>query len=207
MKSYPVKLVRRTASGKGGARALRRKGLVPAVLYGEGGENIAVGGDPRELVKVLLSPTGRNTVLEVELEGEAKHFAIVRDYQVHPFKRKLLHVDLLRVTEQTQLVVDIPLKLSGKSAGEQKGAKLLQVARTLRVRCTAGNIPTEIAIDVTPYDIGESLYSTAVPLPDGVEGAFRNHFPIFSVSQLRAATAEEEEGEEDGEDAAEAAES
>jgi large subunit ribosomal protein L25 len=172
--------------------------MVPGILYGEKQENITIGIKPRDVVDILRSSRGANSILNIEVDG-SKHLGVIRDYQVHPVQRKLLHVDLLRVLPETVLKVSVPVKLEGRSVGEEKGAKLILAAREIKVFCQVDNIPECLSIDVTPYDLGFSYYSRDLQLPAGITLANRGVFPIFSVLGNRGLfhdEAEEAEAEE-----------
>jgi large subunit ribosomal protein L25 len=194
MDTIDLNVATRVPKGKGGARQLRAKGMVPGVLYGEGQDNISIGLKPRDVVDILRSPRGSNSILNIEVDG-SKHLGVIRDYQVHPVQRKLLHVDLLRVLPDTVLKVSVPVKLEGRSAGEEKGAKLILAAREIKIFCQVDNIPENISIDVTPYELGFSYYSRDLVLADGMHLANTGVFPIFSILGIRVLQDEEEEEE------------
>ncbi len=196
MDAIAIKVNTREALEKSGARACRRAGRVPGVLYGEGRENEHVDADPRDVIRILRSDYGPNTMLKLQVNGDPEQLAVIRDYQVHPFKRKLLHVDFLRVTPDTEITAAVPVRLLGRSQGEQRGCKLILVARDIKLRCRAGSVPKHIDIDVTEFEEGYTFYSDQLELPEGVTAAYRTNFPIASVTHLR--TAEEEAEEEEG---------
>jgi len=208
MNAVPIKITERTQIGKGSVGKLRNTGVVPGTLYGQKSAAVTVGLDPRDVIRVLRTNRGQNTALALEWDGnipeggDSTTIAVIRDYQVHPVKRKLLHVDLLRVQPDTSLVVTIPIKTSGKSVGEERGAKLVHVTRELKVRCRVDAIPDNIVVDVTPYGLGFTMYARDLDYPEGVEPAFKSNFPIFSISEPRVyeeETEEEAEGEGEGE--------
>ena len=203
MNTVPIKISERTETGKSGATKTRAAGLVPATLYGHSAGAVTVGLDPKEIIRVLRTSRGQNTALSLDWggkipeSGDATNMAVIRDYQIHPVKRKLLHVDLLRVEADTSLVVTIPVKTTGRSVGEERGAKLVHVTRELKVECRLDAIPDSIVIDVTSYGEGFTMYARELDYPEGVQPAFKSNFPIFSISQQRAAApAEGDEGEE-----------
>jgi large subunit ribosomal protein L25 len=200
MNTIDLTVTTRVPSGKGGARQLRAKGMVPGILYGDGQDSLAVGVQPRDIVDILRSPRGSNSILTIECDG-SKHLGFIRDYQVHPVRRKLLHVDLLRVQPETVLKVNVPVNLKGRSKGETRGAKLILAARELKILCAVNEIPESIDIDVTEYEEGFSFYSRDLKLPEGLQLANRGTFPIFSIMTARAILEEEVEEGEDGEGA------
>ena len=195
MDAVAIKVQTRDALGKSSSRASRSSGRVPGVVYGEGGDSQHIEADPRDIIRILRSEYGSNTLLKLEVSGGEEQIVVLRDYQVHPFKRKLLHVDFLRVSEDTELTVSVPVRLRGKSVGEQRGSKLVLVARSLKVRCRAGAVPREIEVDVTDFEEGYTFYAEQLEFPDGVSPAYRTNFPVASVTRLRSEI-EEEEGEE-----------
>jgi len=203
METVEIKISTRTEVGKIGVAKVRSDGKVPGVLYGQNADSICVGMDPRDIIRVLRSSRGQNTPLELGWEGDSSEglgtLALIRDYQVHPVKRKLLHVDLLRVEPSTTILAMVPIVCVGKSEGEERGGKLVRVTREIKVRCRVDQIPENLELDVTPYSLGFTMYSKDLTFPEGVEPAFRGNFPIFSISEVRVLM-EEEEVETEGEE-------
>lgn len=212
METIELKLSTRVPKGKGAARATRRAGMVPGIIYGITDKNTAIAISPREIIRVIGSPRGRNSVLNLTTDSGDNQLAIIRDYTVHPVSRKLLHVDFMRVREDSVLTLNVPMRYNGRPVGVDKGARLVPVVQELKIECRADQIPETIDVDVTPFDLGDSLYSQDVVLPEGVTPAFRTNFPVLTVSQIRVlevdAPVSDEEGEEgeEGEEAAEGAE-
>jgi len=205
METTDLTVTTRVPKGKGGARQLRAKGLVPGILYGDGQDNVAIGIEPRGFVDILRSSRGSNTILNIEIDG-VKQLGVIRDYQVHPVRRKLLHVDLFRVQPETVLKVNVPVNIQGRSVGESRGARLILATRELGVLCAVNDIPKGIDIDVTDYEEGFTFYSRDLELPDTLQLANRGTFPIFSIMVARILLEDEEEEEVEGEEGAEGAE-
>ena len=199
----------REGLGKGPNRRLRAAGQVPGVLYGNGNEPTALSFQPKEVVKLLEGPLGRNTVANVTIDG-ASRLAIIKDYQVHPWKRKLLHVDFMEITESTPLTLKVPFKRVGHSPAEKLGAKVEQHRDIVKIRCTAANIPAAVEFDMTTLvgDFAEVSISD-VTLPEGVEAVFRKEYKLLRMkvpsAAALAAAEEDEAGEAAGGDAGEEA--
>jgi large subunit ribosomal protein L25 len=185
----------RSETGKGPNRRLRAAGEVPGVIYGNGNEPVALALDPKAVVKLLDSPLGRNSVAQISVDG-AERMAIVKDYQVHPWKRKLIHIDFMEITDETVLTLHIPFKLVGQSPMEKLGAKVEQHRDVLKVRCKAADIPSAIEFDMTPItgEFAEVMLSE-VTMPENVEALFRKDFKLIRMKISAAPPEEEGEGE------------
>lgn len=186
MEAITVKAQVRTEGGKGPARRLRVAGNIPAVLYGAGVDPQPVTVASKELVGILQSGRGKNTLLSVELEGQTPALALIREHQVHPVKRKLVHVDFMRVQADKPVTVVVPFVTEGKSAAEKLGGRLRIISRELTVKCLPQDIPSEIRYDVSPLATGKTIYASEIPLPSTVSGAWRNNFAVLSVNAPKA---------------------
>src|SRR5579863_10407942 len=166
--SMPVlKAESRTAAGKGGARRLRRSGLVPAIAYGRGLPSTPIAVGPKEVAVILKSELGKNTVIELQV-GEAKRLAMIRDFTLHPVDRTLEHVDFVEVKLDRPVDVDVPLIPTGKPVGVAKGGVLRVVHRLVPVRCLPDRIPVKIETDVTHLELGQHVATQDLKLPEGV---------------------------------------
>lgn len=159
----------RTESGKGAARRLRNSGQIPAVAYGKDLPATSLAVTPKDIVSVLKSERGQNTVLEVKVDGGSDLLVMIKHYSYHPVSRALEHVDFVQVKLDQPVDVDVPLITTGKPAGVTLGGVLRQVFRTLPVRCLPDRIPLKIETDVTNLDLGEAISTKDLALPEGVE--------------------------------------
>jgi large subunit ribosomal protein L25 len=159
---------RRTESGKGPSNRLRRTGQIPAIAYGKDLAALQVAIAPKELVKVLGSDHGKNSVIELAIEGGDKLTVMVRDYAYHPISRQLVHADFLAVKLDQPVDVSVPLLATGKAKGLVLGGIVQQIFRTISVRCLPEQIPSVIEVDITELDMGESLKASDLKLVDGV---------------------------------------
>ncbi|RMF44698.1 MAG: 50S ribosomal protein L25/general stress protein Ctc [Deltaproteobacteria bacterium] len=184
----------RVRTGKGGARALRRENLVPAVVYGKGMEPVAISVDPKVLAKTLDPQAGWNTLLTLKGDGpfDGKQ-VIVKDMQIDPLRREVQHVDFQAVDLKAKVNVMVPVVTVGKSEGEKMGGNLEVIRHELEVVCLPTAIPSAIEIDVTDLNIGDVLHVAEVPAPEGVEIPYDVNFTVLTCTGHKA---EAEEGEE-----------
>src|SRR5687767_4700259 len=120
----------RSGSGKGPARQLRMRGLIPAVFYGQGVQPTPIAVKPKELSKALSGVLGRNQPITLTV-GDKTELALVKELQVHPLSRQPLHVDFYRVQEDQEIVVQVPFKTTGQAAGVVKGGEQHNIYRKL----------------------------------------------------------------------------
>jgi large subunit ribosomal protein L25 len=162
--SMPIlKAQSRNAAGKGEARRLRRSGLVPAIAYGKGLPSTPIAVAPKDVAVILKSELGKNTVLELELDGK-KLLAMVRDFALHPVARHLEH----EVKLDRPVDVKVPLIPIGKAIGVTKGGVLRLVHRLVPVRCLPDRIPAKIETDVANLELGQHIATQDLKLPEGV---------------------------------------
>jgi len=177
--------VRTDEGGKSHARKLRMAGQIPAVVYGGGGEATRVSFKPKALLDLFDATKNRNTVLTLELGGEAVP-VLVGEVQRHPVNRTLVHVDFIRVSEDRPVTVMIPVNPTGKPKGAVAGGRLRVIRRELKARCRYDRIPERFNLDVSEMDIGDFYKASAVPTAEGVEVLFEQDFNVLSVEGKKA---------------------
>jgi len=169
----------RLAAGKSEARRLRRTGQIPAVAYGRGLPATSIAVSPKEVLGILKSERGRNTVIQMNIgQGDSgadvKSAALkallvmIRDYSYHPVRRDLEHVDFVEVKLDQEVDVDVPLHAVGKAEGVTKGGIVRQVYRTVPVRCRPDRIPLKIETDITALNLNEHIATKDLKLDAGV---------------------------------------
>jgi len=201
----------RDRAGKGAARATRRAGRVPAVVYGDKKDPVLVSLDPRDVKKGVDSGTFFATIYDLQVAGKTER-VIPRDLQVHPINQLPQHVDFLRVAADTQITVEVPCTFINEeeSPGIRRGGVLNVVRYAVEVHCGIDDIPQGFDIDLTGLDIGDSVHASTLTLPNGVELTITDRdFTIATVAaptvvaeETAAEAAEGEEGEEGEEGAA-----
>jgi large subunit ribosomal protein L25 len=158
---------KRKIETKGALRRMRNAGTIPAVAYGLDKPSVTLAVSPKDLAEVIKSEYGRNTVIELEIEGE-KQTVLLADFQYHPITRNLLHADFFRIGMDRPVDVDVPFELTGKPQGVVMGGVLRQVYRKLPVRCLPDKIPVKIVRDVTELELDEGYAVQDLELPEGV---------------------------------------
>jgi large subunit ribosomal protein L25 len=160
---------KREQSGKGPARQLRMKNLIPAVCYGPYDKPLHVAVDPDAIKKAIATKLKFNTVIKLQVEGGESRTVLFKDYERDPLDGRMLHCDFLEVRMDKDVVVNVPVVLIGKPIGVAEGGILQQVARTLAVLCKPSDIPEKIEVDVSGLAIAESLHVEDVKAPAGVK--------------------------------------
>jgi len=170
MAEIVVSATSRTDRGKNAARRLRRSGMVPAVIYGGKGGNLAVSVDPKALQKVLRSEAGRNTILKLDIAGVGASNAILKSWQVDPVKENFLHADFYRIAMDVAIRVTVPIHTVGEARGVKVDGGILElVLRAIPVECLPGDIPERIDVDVSDLGINQSLRVSDVQVPAKVK--------------------------------------
>jgi large subunit ribosomal protein L25 len=189
---------RRAQGGKGTARAARRAGQVPAVIYGNREEPVMITVERRVLERGLHDPNFFIHLLDLEIDG-SKHRVLPRDAQFHPVTDVPLHVDFLRFDATRKLNVEVPVTFENEEEcpGIRQGGVLNVVRHAIEVVCTADRIPDGFTIDLTGLDVGDSIHASAITLPEGVEFTIDDRdFTIATIAAPTVMTAEDEEGAE-----------
>ena len=140
--------------GKKAAKAIRREGMVPCVLCGNG-ETETFSVDPREIKPLIYTPN--SYIVEFDIEGK-KEQAVLREAQFHPVREEILHLDFYRIAEGKPVSIAIPVRLTGNAEGVKVGGKLALSARKLVVSALVENLPDEIVVDVTELGVGKTIF-------------------------------------------------
>ena len=186
----------RQRAGKGASRALRREGRVPAVIYGDKQEPLAVHIEEKLLSRMLSTGHFMNSVVMVELDGEQNR-TLPKDVQFHPVNSRPIHVDFLRIGEHAQVHVNVPVRFDNEEAspGLKRGGVLNIVQHELALVCDAAHIPDEIHIALDGLDIGDAIHISQVSLPEGTRAAVEDE--DFTVATIVAPSAMKETEEEE----------
>src|SRR5689334_2786431 len=159
----------RTTRGKNEARRLRAAGSAPGVVYGTGQESLTVSVNPKEVVRILHSKTGHNTIIHLALKGGENTPVMIVDWQRDPVKDYLLHVDMKRIDLTRRLVVKVPVHTLGEPEGVKLQGGLHEViTREIEIECLPNEIPEELTIDVSKLTMGQAVRASDVPLPGSV---------------------------------------
>lgn len=201
--SYTLEAEARESVGKGSARALRRSGRVPAVIYGDKKEPVSISLPYKELFMKIHAGGFMTTIATVKVGGKS-YQVLPKDYQLDPVRDFPLHVDFLRVTKKTVVTVEIPVHFLNeeKSPGIKRGGVLNIVRHTVEVHCPADSIPDSLDFDLAGLQIGDSIHISAIELPKGVEPTITDRdFTVATIAAPAVLTAEEEAGTTEDTDA------
>ncbi len=207
-KSYTMSAVKRERAGKGVARALRREAQTPAVIYGDKQEPVTISIPTKEANLEFNKGHMFTTLCDLDIAGE-KGLVLARDIQLHPVSDNVLHVDFLRVTDKTKLTVAVALNFINQEecAGIKEKGILNVIRYEVDLVCKAVNIPEAIDVDLTKFEIGDSIKMSDAVLPEGSKPEIDDRdFTLATIAAPRAIeeeVVEEEEGVE-GEEGAEA---
>jgi large subunit ribosomal protein L25 len=193
MAEATLEVTRREGSGKGVARKLRVEGKIPAVVYGGHLEAVSIVVD-RKSVSELISKSdhGIRSIFLLKMAGtDQQRHAMIKDLQIDPISRRMIHVDFVRVVMDEVIRVTIPVHLNGTAAGIKEGGIIDFQMRELHVECLPGAIPDVINVDVTPLGIHQYLRISDLTVPEGVKVLDDPERVIIGVTVARAEVVEE----------------
>lgn len=178
----------RNGAGKGASRELRRQNRVPAVIYGNKQEPELIHVEEKVLIKLLMTGHFSNSVVEIELGGK-KQITIPKDVAFHPVSDRPLHVDFLRIVKGAKVDVEVPVIFVNEDAspGLKRGGVLNILRHELELICDNDMIPDDIQIDVSGFDIGDSIHISNVKLPKGSESKITDR--DFTIATIVAPSA------------------
>ena len=154
MKSITIKGTKRESVGKKSTKALRDAELVPCVVYG-GTETLNFSAEERSFKGLVYTPDAHT--VSIEVDGQTIP-AVLQDIQFHPITDKILHADFYQLADDKPVVMEVPVRLTGRAKGVVSGGALRQSFRKLKLKALPANLPDEIVVDVTPLKIGNKLY-------------------------------------------------
>ncbi|MDR0881494.1 MAG: 50S ribosomal protein L25 [Candidatus Adiutrix sp.] len=204
--STVLKAKTRQAKGGGPAGRLRAGGLLPAVFYGPGLETAqSLTLDYKEFKTAFMTSEGNRSLYTLDIEGRGREAALLKDYQVSPLSRKVIHADFYRVDPNQPVTVKVPVVLSGKPAGVEKGGQLQAGLREVTVATLPGQAPAELTLDVSALGLGQSLHLSQVTAPAGLKLVFSTDLPVATVVIPKGVKTEAEVAEAPEAEAAKAA--
>lgn len=177
----------RQLRGKNEARRLRARGLAPAVVYGTGGAPVAVSVNPKDVNSILRSATGHNTIFNLTVQGGETSPVMIVDWQHHPVKDTVLHIDLKRIDLSKRIQVKVPVHVEGEPVGvKQQGGLLEVIAREIEVECLPDEIPESFTVNVSELAMGQNVRASAIPLAGSMQLVSPPEAVIAHVVALRA---------------------
>jgi large subunit ribosomal protein L25 len=193
-KHYALSAETRDRAGKGVARTLRREKKIPGVVYGDAKEPQPIALPVKEITLEYHKGHMYTNLCDLTIGGQ-KQLVLARDVQVHPVNDEVLHVDFMRVTPKTTIVVDVPVHFLNhdECPGLKSKGTLAVVRHEIEVVCLATDIPEQIDIDLKPFNIGDAIKISNVTLPKGVKPSITNRdFTIATITPPRLLLEEED---------------
>ncbi len=182
-KIVQLKATQRGRAGKGASRAIRREGLVPAVVYGDKQAAQTLTLNYRELEPHIQTGRFMSTLVDLTVDGKTIR-AIPRDIQFEPVRDFIVHVDFLRLGKDSRIAVNIPVHFKGQdvSPGIKAGGSLNVVSHSLSLYCSADFIPDDITVDVAALQIGATIHVSDIKLPAGVTSVSRDDITLCTIA-------------------------
>ena len=192
-KTSSLQVQGRDRAGKGAARATRRGGLVPGVIYGGNQDATLIALEPKILTSLMHDPAFKTNIFEVEINGK-KQRTMAMDVQLHPVSDQPIHADFRRIEKDTLVRVPIPVRFhnEGASPGIKVGGVLNIVRHEVEVRGRPDDLPDHIDVDLTGLAIGDSIHIKAIALPAGIKPTIARNFTICTIAPPTVMTVEEE---------------
>ncbi len=197
----------RDGAGTSNSRRLRRSGMVPAVIYGAGRENLSLIIDHNHLLQKLASENFLTSILSIKIQDKEES-VLIKDIQIHPSKRQVMHLDMQRVVADQILRINVPIHfLNGDSAPGVKleGGTVSALMNEVEISCLPKNLPERLEVDVAAMELDELLYLSDIPLAEGIEIPLLTqeepkNEPIVAIRLLRIQEEEPEEVVVEGEE-------
>ena len=184
--SLTINSTSRTTRGKGAARQMRLKNLIPATFYGFGVEKSAsVTLDPKLLAASLKAPKGFNTLFDLTIDDKPAGKVFVRELQRHPVSRAILHCDLVAPNLDRRTMGMVPIRTVGKCLGVTLGGKLIVPYREMKILAKPADFPVDVTLDVTNMVLNDVVKASELDLPEGVEPIYDRDYVIVKVSAPR----------------------
>ncbi len=197
-----IKAAVRNEKGKGSARKLRSKKIIPAVLYGHKVDPVMLAIENSEIVKAFK--TGDDTTLikvQIDNQGEKdEKLVMIRETQRHPVKNNILHLDLFAVNVKEKIHAPVHIRITGESPGVKLGGILRQIVREIEVRALPTDIPQHFEVDISKLEIGDSLQVSDLNTPENVQLLVDESAPILSIMPPTVIKEDEPEEGEEGEE-------
>ncbi len=192
--------------GKGSARAVRRAGRIPAVIYGDKKDPVGITLEAREITKIVHQPGIYGRLLDINVSG-SKHTVLTRDIQFHPVTDNVLHMDFLRVSGTAKVAVAIAVEFINEDEcpGIKVGGVLNVVRYEVELLCPATTIPEKITVDLQGLKIGDSVHISTIELPDGVTPTITDRdFTIATIASPGGGVKNEDDESDEADEGEEA---
>ena len=187
MKHFEINGQVREVGNKAVIKAIRKQGLVPCNLYGQGIENVLFTVSDKDLQGITNTPA--SYIIDIKLDNGKAYTAVVHELQFHPVKDNCLHVDFLVVSEEKPVTIKVPIVVTGHPVGVQKGGKFVLVSRFVKVSALMKDLPDELVIDTTSLDIEKRIVAGDIKV-EGVNVVSPKDTIICTVKATRNMSAQ-----------------
>jgi large subunit ribosomal protein L25 len=172
---------------KNAARQVRVAGKIPAVVYGAGKESVAVELDPKQILRILHSESGHNTIFDADITGQGVVKVMIVDWQYEPIRDTLLHIDLKRIALDKKMTVSVTVRLIGTAVGvKNEGGMLDQVLREVEIECLPADIPSHIDVDITNLSLHGAIRVGDLPKSGSIKYLDADDATVAHVVSIRA---------------------
>lgn len=198
METIDIKAEARSQVGKGSARAARRAGLVPAVIYGNKETAVSVTLDANQWRQLMHKPGIFSQLININVNNET-HFVLPRDIQQHPVSEEAMHVDFLRVTKNATVAVGIAVEFlnEDKCTGLKLGGVLNIVRSKVELNCPAISIPEKLTVDLEGLNVGHTIHISSIELPEGCTPTITDRdFTVATIAAPRGGLDDADETED-----------
>lgn len=192
----------RETLGTGSARELRRQGMIPATIYGNDNKPMSVAVEEKEVTKLYRKHGFTSTVLEIDIDGK-KFKVIPKTVDLHPVKEMVRHADFMFLAAKGTQKVAVPVVYEGKekSVGIKRGGFFNIIKRKLMLNVPVTNVPQDIKVNISEMEVGESVWSRDITLPEGCSFAFKNEVVLASMTGRSKKADKEDEASAEGAEA------
>ena len=197
MKHFEINGKVREVGNKAVIKAIRKQGLVPCNLYGQGMENVLFTVTDKDLQGITNTPA--SYIIDIKLDNGKAYQAVVHELQFHPVKDNCLHVDFLAVSEDKPIAIKVPIVVSGHPVGVQKGGKFVLVSRFVKISALMKDLPDTVNVDITPLDIEKRIVAGDIKI-EGVNVVSPKDTIICTVKATRNMTAQAADESAEGAD-------
>ncbi len=191
-KKTSLKAAPRARTGSGLLKQMRREGWLPSVIYGRGTESKNLKVDAKTFSELISHSTSEAIVVNLDVEGEGTSLAFLQAIQHDPITGLALHADFLAIDEKTEIQGQVPAVLVGEAPGVKSGGVIEQYVHDIEIKSIPANFPTEIEIDITKLELGDSLHIGDVSFPAGVSPTQGDDVVIVHIGRAGSSDAEEE---------------
>ena len=200
MEARELKATVRKESGKGQAKRLRRKGLIPAVLYGPGTESLSLSVDASDL-KTARKGTEDNILIKLIIDDSGKRVernSLIKEIQFEPLTGDFFHADFYAIRMDHKLTFDVPIHFEGQPVGIEKGGELQYLKREIKLSCLPSALPDCIPVDISKLDVGDVILIRDLSLPESINCFDSKNIALVTIASIQGVK-KAEETEEAGE--------